>query len=573
MSHWGSWNRQSRPRVQAWLAECREQHPWCGDSVVQNVPTRLVYISDKSTYRLIETKEMKKGWNEKYVALSYVWGEKRNGISIHQVKLKNDSLKTLKNGIDPIKITTSHHQGIMVAFELGFRYIWIDALCILQDSQEDWKNAATEVPHIYGNAALTIIAGNSNDSREGFLQNRQPLRLPYSCSGSNGTMPTLEVSLPADRAVGPTDNRAWCFQESLLSKRSLIFGTGQLIFRCRKQKKFQDGKHDNFMFDEAAFEHNWVLPVPPNVPRTANDEWQRTQSDIAKGWYRIAQLYSARDMYDPYDCYAALAGIAKRCESALAAMSVNKQAPRYLAGLWETETFVHALMWRRCLDASLPQDCQLLRQPVREGSPIKRAPSWSWMALVGRITFHCAPMTAGAPISTFTRIPCCIPAIGNRTTWTSKNWGIATQLTADEIAKSLPLSIEVKGRPHQVRATKGKVRNFMLSLKHGETYPAQPTISDAEHPNLQAHGVVLQDLHNPDEEKGIALALFDQKRPKDAELWALPILTLSIGHENVPSEGLLLSRNNRGGFYRVGVFWVRTCEVFMGAEECVLSIE
>ncbi|KID83675.1 HET domain protein [Metarhizium guizhouense ARSEF 977] len=569
---WDAWTPQTILTVKGWLTECHDKHPWCGRPRPQKAPTRLVDIGDASSYRLIETKG---GQKELYVALSYVWGvKKKKGESIHQLKLVKKTRSDLMKGIKPSQMTASHREGSMVARDLGYRYIWIDALCIMQDDIADWKNAAVEVPDIYNNAVLTITAGRSHDSRDGFLTERRPVKLPHRTEGSSQSLTsTFEVSLARNRAIGPADERAWCFQEALLSRRSLIFGMGQLIFKCRKHKAFQDGSHDKFMFDEAAFHHDWVLPFPPEAPRTENDKSPPTQSHIVHGWYRVAQKYAMRDMYDPFDCYAALAGIARRCESALAKASKDGAAPRYLCGLWETDTFAHALMWRRCLDARLARDCRILEEPGPEQDPISRAPSWSWMALVGRITFHGAPVTtSGPPAAGFIRVPCCAPANG-RGSWTRENWGIRTQLEAREIQTSLPVKIEVKGRPRRVRATTGRVCGYMMFLRYGEMLGNHSTIDPAEWENLREHGVVLQDLRDQDEEKGIALALFDRKQVDYMELWALPFFTCSMGTRNVPSEGLLLCKNISGTFSRVGVFWVKKCEAFIDLQEQVLCIE
>lgn len=535
-------------------------------------------ISDPDNYRLVETKV---GQKELYVALSYVWGEKKDkNDSIHKLKLKKATRGDLKRGIKPHLLTASLREGITVARDLGLRYIWIDALCILQDDDDDWKNAAVEVPEVYGNAALTITIGKSHDSREGFFDKLQPVDLPYQV---NGTACRLEISLATSRAIGPTDQRAWCFQESILSRRNLVFGIGQVFLRCRKRKDFQDGSDDPHMFEEPAIEHDWILPHPPDARRGGSNGSRRTQEDVARGWYRIAQQYSIRDMYDPFDCYAALAGIARRCEKALAKAARDGNPPRYLAGVWETDTFPHALMWRRSLEAESADHCRPLVWPVSSKGPVpgpvQRAPSWSWMSVVGRMTFHCAPIVStGATTSMFHRIPCCSPA--NRGgAWSRGAWGIKTQLETKEIQRSLPLKIDVLGRLHQVRATKGVVRNFMMDLKVGEVRHPHSTITSAEQENLKEHGVVLQDLGNPHDEKGIALALFDQWVDRNSiagtEFWALPVLTLSMGdgRSHVPSEGLLLSTNRQGVYSRVGVFWIRDAEVFMNAKEQVVSIE
>lgn len=72
----------------------------------------------------------------------------------------------------------THQQSIQVARELGYEYIRIDALCILQDDDDDWAKQSPLVPEIYGNADVSIVAGRSDDSRKGFLNSAYIPRVP-----------------------------------------------------------------------------------------------------------------------------------------------------------------------------------------------------------------------------------------------------------------------------------------------------------------------------------------------------------------------------------------------------------
>ncbi|KAJ4253945.1 hypothetical protein NW762_010344 [Fusarium torreyae] len=53
----------------------------------------------------------------------------------------------------PIDLPKTFVDAIQVARALGIPYIWIDSLCIVQDSPEDWKHEASRMAQVYANAS------------------------------------------------------------------------------------------------------------------------------------------------------------------------------------------------------------------------------------------------------------------------------------------------------------------------------------------------------------------------------------------------------------------------------------
>jgi hypothetical protein len=75
---------------------------------------------------------------------------------------------------------------MQLALKLGFRYIWIDSLCIIQDDAEDWEVQSALMSEIYQNAVLTLAATSSTGDNEG-------------CSPRNvHHASALEITLPDD---------------------------------------------------------------------------------------------------------------------------------------------------------------------------------------------------------------------------------------------------------------------------------------------------------------------------------------------------------------------------------------
>jgi hypothetical protein len=75
-------------------------------------------------------------------------------------------------GIPVQSMPQTFKDAVKITRKFGIRYLWIDALCILQDSKSDWEVQATEMAAIYRNSVFTIAADNATDSSGGCFANR-----------------------------------------------------------------------------------------------------------------------------------------------------------------------------------------------------------------------------------------------------------------------------------------------------------------------------------------------------------------------------------------------------------------
>lgn len=57
--------------------------------------------------------------------------------------------------------------AITISREPGLRYMWIDSLCIIQDSDTDWQIESSKMADIYRHGYITIAAVASPDSKGG----------------------------------------------------------------------------------------------------------------------------------------------------------------------------------------------------------------------------------------------------------------------------------------------------------------------------------------------------------------------------------------------------------------------
>jgi hypothetical protein len=97
------------------------------------MPTRVLEVS-ATTIRL--RCGMAKSSFE-YLALSHMWGENHS----QQLRLLEANLSAFQTESPMHKLASSATflEAIRVTRILGYRYIWIDSLCIIQDSSSDWE--------------------------------------------------------------------------------------------------------------------------------------------------------------------------------------------------------------------------------------------------------------------------------------------------------------------------------------------------------------------------------------------------------------------------------------------------
>ena len=136
-----------------------------------------------------------KGERSKYIALSYCWGGPQS------LTTTSETLKSRLQGISPTALPQSILDAIKVTRKLGFRFLWVDSLCILQDSAEDTLEEISAMGTIYQNSAVTIAAASAGKVGDGFLHERAPIELlPLKIHLGHSMLPkTVKSVLSADQ--------------------------------------------------------------------------------------------------------------------------------------------------------------------------------------------------------------------------------------------------------------------------------------------------------------------------------------------------------------------------------------
>lgn len=339
------------------FADCINNHPRCPAPKDFTLPTRVIDCLDPDNPKL----HTSHGGTGRYVALSYVWGESQP----NRTTTTNVDAYTLR--IDPALLPQTIKDGIEATHTYGVRYLWVDALCILQDSEDDKAREIARILTIFRHSYFTIIAASAHKVSDGFLHDRSPssphdIALPFPCPDSNevGTMVLSPVWQQYDASAELVNQRAWCLEERLLPARAFVYASHTLQFQCQTSivnvgdavcGPMIGQRLPDLLFAADATEEPIALTAADH--RALRWAWREAVGD-----------YTRRTVTKTGDKLVAFAAIAELFQRAWRA--------EYLAGLWRP-TLLQDLLWARNYEGRAPR-------PTRY-----RAPSWSWAAVDGHV--------------------------------------------------------------------------------------------------------------------------------------------------------------------------------------------
>lgn len=168
------------------LAKCEQSHDDCKPSGPVPLPTRVLRImpqrSSSPRVHLYVSPEV--GVLGRYACLSYCWGRR----SSQPVELTKDNMQNLQtNGLDVNTLPLTLKDAVLTTQCLGLQYLWIDALCIIQDDEEDKKREIARMGSIYSNCTVCIAAATGKSVRDGFLK---------PAHQTNPRYPDCKITLP-----------------------------------------------------------------------------------------------------------------------------------------------------------------------------------------------------------------------------------------------------------------------------------------------------------------------------------------------------------------------------------------
>ncbi|KAF4630750.1 hypothetical protein G7Y89_g7382 [Cudoniella acicularis] len=288
---------QASKQIHSWLAEC-DHHETCGPIEPSLLPTTMIEVSSEEHPefpRLFATK----GTVDYYVALSYCWGLDQTGLT------KISNLESRLQRLDVITLSRTIQDTITTTRKIGMKYVWIDAVCIIQDSMDDKEIELASMCRIYQHATVTTVAASASSANQGFLEDRGPpnpsTQVPFWDPNGKLSSVSLRFQDYYNDEREPINTRAWTLQEQLLSPRLLIYATHTLQYHCQ-QHTVNLGNSINVT---AGF-------IPRRLRRfseLASDDL--SVQAIGREWGDIIAMYSQRYLSYPEDKLTALAGVAE----------------------------------------------------------------------------------------------------------------------------------------------------------------------------------------------------------------------------------------------------------------------
>jgi len=350
-----------------WLRECDTSHQ-CSTGGDGFLPHRLLDLqadSCSSGVRLIEVEDASQSVGLKYVCLSYCWGQ-----GTHHCMTTDNTLELHKREIPWSNIPPLFQDVIQFVRAMGIRYLWIDSVCIIQGNADDWNKEAMLMAEVYSNSALTVASTRAADVTEGlFSAPRQPRSERYYKAREVkarylGQVYRLFAGYSYEHADlvsyynRPLLERAWVFQERLLSPRVLHFCLEELQWECRAGTICQCVGVKLHGCEKSIWNQ-----IDYGVGRTMSDG-----PPIRHPWHKIVQKYSTLKLTFGRDRLPAISSAARQTNQ-------FRAGEIYLAGIWKCD-FPWALGW-----LSRPE-FSLKKRPRRSDWI---APTWSWACVDGNI--------------------------------------------------------------------------------------------------------------------------------------------------------------------------------------------
>ncbi|KAF5491796.1 hypothetical protein CGCS363_v011191 [Colletotrichum siamense] len=315
-----------------------------------------------------------------YLTLSYVWGktpQKEMLFEANRNKLqKENSLKG--------RLSRTIEDACTFTKDMGTRYIWVDALCIVQDSDADKAVQIGKMADTYVNALLNIIAASGKDSHAGLpgistdrnrLQKEITIRTSKSEEGICLLSTLSHTSSRFSNFTSDTtwSSRGWTLQERAVSRRSITFLDEQITWACCESHWSEETN------SEASAVVSWFnLSGSESYLNSAYRDRYAPEMDGDQMWHklhRLARDYSNRELTGEGDAYDAFSAIIQQAQ--------EMSGEQFLWGL-PTSRFELGLCWEPNLEG-VRRRSALTTLPTTSLKKKVSFPSWSWIGWKGPI--------------------------------------------------------------------------------------------------------------------------------------------------------------------------------------------
>ncbi|KAK7985801.1 HET-domain-containing protein [Apiospora saccharicola] len=226
-----TWSPETAELARSWLKDCFSNHDACARSISHTstriLPRRIIKVENDSAQGL-RARLMLSGSltpDFQYLTLSHCWGT----LKFTTLTRGNYDGFFQQIPVSDRTFNKTFRDAFNITLDLGYDYIWIDSLCIIQDSPgaADWNAECPQVGHIYANGVCNLSATGFADGPHGMINERNaqllspcPVKIPFY---------PVKYIVPntspfADEKMDhPLTSRGWVVQEHSLSLSTLHF--------------------------------------------------------------------------------------------------------------------------------------------------------------------------------------------------------------------------------------------------------------------------------------------------------------------------------------------------------------
>ncbi|KAL8309890.1 hypothetical protein RB597_009932 [Gaeumannomyces tritici] len=414
--------------VRQWVARCQthESHEHCRayQALPRQAPRRVLEITDKALLLLVLPRD---NWTGTYITLSHRWAVPE------PPKLRRENEAELRSaGISIASLPQVFQDAVQVARWLDVQYVWIDSLCIFQDSLQDWEREAGIMGGIYGGSLFNVAAIDADDMcQSGFLgrlaRPGNETLLPVVYSRGNAFVQCLrdDKIIPGDdwpegSVIHPHTafdhqvlqsmliGRGWVHQEILLAPATLYVSQKQAWWHCTagtSSETYPDGIPPFLQPPDTAELRNFIIKARNKAAAAkrsggTEEDAESTPDDREETlimWREVIEIYSKADFTYAPDRLVALAGVVNALVDVLGdyycgmwyRLSVTGGGPDEDQGQWDD--FLSQLIWMHAPKIPLRREALSFeetpqqQQPAAEGNHEEKSsiktpiiPTWSW---------------------------------------------------------------------------------------------------------------------------------------------------------------------------------------------------
>lgn len=385
--------------IKGWLDGCHESHgPACRmkvtqkDEFIEKLQEPFFGFIDVTDLQLVQLPIDDNGDPAKYVAFSYVWGMAKQAAATTR---SNVNGRRRKGGLERALRTFPRaiQDAISLVQRLNLRYLWIDALCIVQDSSTSFKLNADIMHTIYGNAHFTICAADGSDSQAGLVALQAQAQGNRTEQVIVQVVPGLHLQAVRPPEVVIQDSvwntRGWTFQERILSRKCVVFAEGKVYYQCRRAALCEEIHNDISSSEWSLQSIGSPMHYLPEI-----------ESRAASFYMKSVTMFYRRNLTRSGDILSAYRGVEAVLEKVLCAP--------FCFGI-PTSHFDLGLLWQplranirrvprphvhtaRCgMNAEGEYTCN----PMDDVTQGKEFPSWSWCGWQGGDVGYDSDMLAG----------------------------------------------------------------------------------------------------------------------------------------------------------------------------------